>query len=476
MRNPGRRLLVWLPLVALLLACRAANLVVLGQPLALRLTETPTATAIPPTATASATLTPTLTPTATQTVTPTASPTATVTITPIAPTATLTPLPLALQESIFQDLWLIVRDQYLYPDYNGLDWNAIRVEYLARIRAGLSNTDFYLAMDEMIARLGDEHSVYLNPERVRKDELEYKGIYDFAGIGVLISAVPERDRAVILGIFPGSPAERAGLQVRDSILSVGGLPILDENGFIMPWLVGPEGSQVTFEAQTPGEEPRTLTVTRQRINSTLPVPHTVIETPSGQRIGYILMVTFADGTVDESVAEALEEMSTAGRLDGVILDIRPNGGGVDTIVKPILSYFTSGTLGNFVSREEVRPFVIDEAVDISGSQEVPLAILIGLDTASFGEIFSGVLQDIGRATLIGVTTGGNVETLWGYDFEDGSRLWLASEVFRPLNNPAADWEQYGVVPDIQIQANWDEYTLENDPVVQAAVDHLVREK
>lgn len=470
LRKSGGRL-YWIPFLFLLLACQAIFKLTSNQPpLA---SATPTS---PPSATVSvASITPTVTLTPTITLPPpTSTLTVTATPTPLPLTATLTPtpLPLEVQLQIFQELWEIVRDEYLYPDFNGLNWNAIREEYRGRILSGLSNDDFYRAMDEMIARLGDEHSVYLSPEQVQAEEQEYEGNYDYAGVGILLAAVPERERAVILAVFPDSPAERGGLRPRDSILSVDGQPILDENGFIRPTLRGPVGTQVEIVAQTPGEAPRQITLTRQQITSKLPVPHEIIITPDGKRIGYLLLVTFADSTVDESVAAALENLTKDGALDGLIIDNRPNSGGADTVVRPILSYFTSGKLGYFISRDEERPLVVNRPVDINGSQQVPLVVLIGLNTVSFGEIFAGILQDVNRAYLIGETTGGNIETLWGYDFEDGSRLWMARESFRPVNHPEQNWELTGVVPDLEVIADWDQYTLKTDPAVQAAINYL----
>jgi C-terminal processing protease CtpA/Prc len=101
-------------------------------------------------------------------------------------------------------------------------------------------------------------------------------------------------------------------------------------------------------------------------------------------------------------------------------------------------------------------------------------VLIGLDTASFGEIFSGILKDQDRATLIGKTTEGNVETLWGYDFEDGSRAWIAHDTFRPVNHPEDDWEKSGIVPHLTVDSAWDLVTFETDPVIQAALDYFDR--
>jgi len=137
----------------------------------------------------------------------------------------------------------------------------------------------------------------------------------------------------------------------------------------------------------------------------------------------------------------------------------------------MLSYFTGGTLGHYINRSEQRPLQI-QLDDINGSSRVPLVVLVGSGTASFGEIFSGVLQDTGRAYIIGITTDGNVEILWGYDFEDGSRLWLANETFRPLNHPDQNWEQTGIIPDLTVSGEFDEYTLDNDPTVIAAIQYL----
>jgi C-terminal processing protease CtpA/Prc len=203
----------------------------------------------------------------------------------------------------------------------------------------------------------------------------------------------------------------------------------------------------------------------------VPVPNEVLSSPSGKRIGYILLVTFNDGTIDDQVGKVLNEMTSQGPLDGLIIDNRQNSGGADTILRGVLGYFTSGSLGYFISRETERPLQVDQ-LDINGSQQLPLVVLVGPGTASYGEVFSGVLKDVNRAYLIGETTDGNVETLWGYDFDDGSRAWLAHESFRPINHQEDDWEESGIIPDQTVIAGWDEYSLDNDPVVQAALDYF----
>jgi carboxyl-terminal processing protease len=364
-----------------------------------------------------------------------------------------------------------VNDTYVYPDFNGLDWIAVHQDSVVKIKTGLSNEEFYSEMENLITSLGDDHSFFLNPQEVAAQDAEYEGKHDYVGIGIYVSAVPERQRAVILSVFPESPAEAAGLQPRDNILTVDGTPILDEDGYLRDIVRGPEGTSIDIVVQTPGEDPRQLHLKRQRITSTFPVTYQLITTSDGLRIGYIFLVTFMDGTVDEQVASAYQEMTVDGPLDGLILDNRMNEGGSSLVLEPMLEYFSGGTLGYFVHRSDQIPLRI-KLNDINGSADVPMVVLVGSGTASFGEIFSGILQDTGRAYVIGTTTDGNVEILWGYDFEDGSELWLANETFLPLNHPEQDWEKSGIIPDQTVLGGLDEYTFQTDPLILAALDYL----
>jgi len=329
-----------------------------------------------------------------------------------------------------------------------------------------------LLMDEMITRLGDDHSRYVTPEEVKIENAEYEGNSDYVGVGILVTAIPEHNRAGIIAVFPGSPAEMAGLKPRDGILSADGEPILDENGSLRDIVRGPEGTQVSLIVQSPEEEPREVRLTRQRITGALPVLSTKFDMADERHIGYIQIVTFADGTVDDQVRDALFELGDEMDLDGLILDNRLNNGGASTVMTPILSFFTSGTLGYFVSRDSTNPLTIEQAEDINGSLTVPLVILIGKETVSFGEIFSGILKDLNRAYLIGDTTEGNIETLWGYDLADGSRAWIAHDTFMPYNNPDDNWEVSGITPDLFVEGNWYEYSLENDPAINTAIHYL----
>jgi carboxyl-terminal processing protease len=371
----------------------------------------------------------------------------------------------------FEQVWQVVNDYYLYPDFNGVDWAAAYEEYRERVQAGLTDEEFYQAMDEMIFSLGDEHSTFFSPQEAAEIDEEYAGRYDFVGIGVMTSLVPERERLTVLLVFPGSPADRLGLKAHDSLISINGEALVVAGEANYHLLRGPEGSQVELVVQSPGEAPRSVTLDRQRINSPLPVPYQVLLTPGGKRIGYLMLTTFHDSNVDEGTGAALAAMTSEGALDGLIIDNRFNGGGASDVLSNTLAYFSDGVMGYFVGNNDHTPLEI-EGQDVGGSQQTPIAVLVGPETASFGEIFAGILRDAGRAVIIGQPTEGNVEILTAFNFNDGSRAWIAYQTFRPMNNPDQDWEQTGIIPDIIAANGWDLFSLEQDPPVVAALDYF----
>jgi len=101
---------------------------------------------------------------------------------------------------------------------------------------------------------------------------------------------------------------------------------------------------------------------------------------------------------------------------------------------------------------------------------VPLVVLVGVNTVSYGEVLSGVLRLAGRAQIVGEPTLGNVEQLRRYDFNDGSRAWIASATFEPLGQASGIWEETGIIPDVLVPTRWDLFTEANDPALAQAVE------
>ncbi|RPJ18393.1 MAG: hypothetical protein EHM33_32140, partial [Chloroflexi bacterium] len=295
-------------------------------------------------------------------------------------------------------------------------------------------------------------------------EAELRGELSFVGVGIYGQPDFEKGSLIVISTFPGSPAEYAGIQTHDSILLVDGHPVEEGYG---NRLRGPQCSVVIVTVQSPGEAPRDVMLIRYAIEGNIPIDARLVATGDGSRIGYIFIPTFFDETIPEQVKNALNEF---GPLDGLILDLRLNGGGSSSVTYPIFEYFVQGKLGQFVSRASSRSLEIS-ANGVQNSQTVPLIVMVSEDTVSFGEIFAGILKDTGRAKIVGETSLGNVEVLHGFNFDDGSQVWLAAETFHSAFSDS-NWEETGIIPDVQAFAEWDTFYFETDPSIAAAVNLL----
>lgn len=373
------------------------------------------------------------------------------------------------QRKVFDDLVSVVEANYLYPDYNGQNWPALVAEYRAKVETGLNTEQFYTEMANLTRRLGDRHSYFQSPEMVAEQLRTLTGSNTYAGIGVLSVPLIEKKIVSVLSVYADSPAERNGIRVHDAILAVDGFPLVENNNVYNSRVRGPECSLAVFTIRSPGEKPRDIGIVRFRISGPQPVFAQLITTKDGSRIGYIFVPTFLDLTIPEQTRKALEGF---GKFDGLIIDQRMNAGGSSKVLEPMLGFFMSGAAGNFVSRSGLRPLNIT-GTRVNNSQTVPLIVLTGNRTISYAEVFAGILQDIGRAKVVGQTSRGNVETLHSHKFHDGSILWLAQESFRSPRT-GTSWETQGVKPDVEAYADWDTFTFDNDPAVAAALKLLVK--
>ncbi|HEU4329393.1 MAG TPA: S41 family peptidase [Roseiflexaceae bacterium] len=445
-------LVLLLAALAVLNACASASArTEPPAPLPRTATQTPPPPTPPPTA--RPTDPPTARPTATASATPRPQPTA-------VPTPSAEPLSAERRLEVLGEVWELVRDNYVYADYNGVDWEAVRHEFAPRAEAATSDEAFYAALGEMVGRLNDQHSRFGPPALVVSEDAAISGREEGVGIGVVV--VPMAEGGFIQTVFPDSSAEQGGLRPRDRILAVDGRPYRREDGDLR----GPAGSSVRLNVVRPGEKPRDLVLERREFQAHV--------APYYRRfpgeIGYVAVSTLWSPDMDEQVSGALTELMGAGQLNGVVLDLRGNPGGWSHVMTGILSHFVRGQVGVFFDRRaQVRPLVVPASVgpDMRG---VPLAVLIDQSTASYAEVIAAILQREANATVIGVASAGNTETIYAYTISDGSRLWLAQEGFRLQNG--ASLEGHGVEPDAVVDVDWKRYSEDDDPQLLEALRTL----
>jgi C-terminal peptidase prc len=466
--NQLRRSLGLLAFVALLAACsRLPSPAAFAPtaPPAPSATAAPQATLAPPTATL---VPPTVTP-APPTATP-APPTATAV--PLDPTPTLAPVAAEERAEIFEQVWNIVRDSYVYEDYGGVDWEAAREEFSPRVEAAATPEEFYGVMRELIDRLGDEHSRFESPQEVAAQQAEYEGDARYGGIGAKIRDV--EDGGLVVSLAPGGPAERAGIQQRDVIIAVNGIPFIDTaaHGPDGPIGVvrGEPGTTVRLTVRTAGQPPREVEVMREAIPSEAFNAVRSRLLPD-RPVGVIEIPTFYVEDLDRKVRDAVESLLAAGPLQGLVLDVRSNSGGYVHLMRNTIALFhDGGSIGSTSGRSINEEQVIPSGRTIPELRGVPLVVLVGPDSASAAEMFAAGMQTLGRARIVGMPSAGNTENLYSYSFDDGSRLLIATVAYRLPDGTLI--EGRGVIPDRYVDTEWWRYQPDQDPQVVAAVEEL----
>ncbi|RMH02438.1 MAG: PDZ domain-containing protein [Chloroflexi bacterium] len=378
-----------------------------------------------------------------------------------------------LQTQTFEALWQTVNDNFVYEDFGGVNWENVREQYASRLEEDLSAEAFAELMREMVSELPETAVVtYQTREERIQQALDDTGA-NYEGIGAFVSVRENPEaRVILLSIMPNSPAEKAGLQPHDSILAVDGISIADilpEEHPVMR-VRGPAGTDVTLTVRPPGGIPRDVVVTRGAVTVT---PGKLQVTRLADTIAYVLFPPVPYANMVNDLLATLDALNTEATITGLILDLRiattSNGWPIDDL----LSLFGNGRLGEIYTRTDTTPITVT-GTDTLNSQQIPLAIIVGPDTSGTPELFAAALQSIKRATIIGQNTTGELEGFTPFFLPDGSRVFVPTSSYRTPD--LREIGLLGVMPDIPIQADWDEVTDDNDPVRAAAVTVLQPEQ
>jgi C-terminal peptidase prc len=370
---------------------------------------------------------------------------------------------------LFNQIWTLVAERYVYEDIRGLDWNAVRDELAPRIAAAEDPERFYTLLAEMIERLGDDHSRFESPQEVLAEQRRYEGTLSYGGIGATVRTVAEG--GLITGLARNGPAALAGLQPRDLILLVGNIPFTDTAAFgpggPISAIQGKPGTSLTLTVRTPGRAPRRVTLRRAIIPGDA-FRNVDLSLLPNTRVALLRIDTFYAQDVDRLVREQLEQLVAEEPLEGLIIDVRANGGGrVDLMLQTVGLFVDGGVIGSSASRKSNALLVAPANKTIPELEGRPIAVLVGPDTVSAAEMFAAGMQALGRATLVGLPSAGNTESMRPHDFVDGSRLWLAELSFRLPDGSMI--EGSGVQPDRRIEVAWWRFRPEDDPQVKAAL-------
>ena len=355
---------------------------------------------------------------------------------------------------------------YLNEAKVGKDWQAVAAKNREKIANGVENAEFIQLLRDTVSELKDEDVTLLPPEAIAAT---VPSTTTYSGIGV-VPGLPEqgKDRILALYVYPDSPADRAGIKAHDAIIKINGDGVtLAEGGQVLARLRGESGTKVILTVRTPGEAEREVTVTRRMVKpSSPPVFNFVPDT----NIGYIAPDPLNLRDMKTQIADALRALLSERELNGLILDLRVVRG-PDFQINDMLGLFVNGPVAN-VQRRTVKNKLEITGKSIAGSQDVPMVILVSKQTTGQAEAFTGILQSVGRARVVGEPTQGKVAVLNTINLpSSGVRVQIPSGEYLSLKN--ASWYQKGVQPDKATQKSWEEVTPENDAQLDQAVDLLL---
>jgi carboxyl-terminal processing protease len=273
-------------------------------------------------------------------------------------------------------------------------------------------------------RVLDPHSNFFDPKQYALFKEEQQGKY--YGVGMTVQQ--RENQTVVLAPFVGSPAYKAGIRPGDIIQKVDGKSC---DGLttteVADMLKGAKGTIVHISLGREGwEKPIEVTVTRDEI----PRPGVEYYTMVKPGIGYVRVSTFNE-TTDSDLSEALKQLDVS-KLDGLIIDLRNNGGG--------LLNQAVGMADMFLDKNEIvvshrgRASQERRYYAVRGNQGigVPVIVLINGQSASASEIVSGAIQDHDRGLIVGEVSFGKglVQTQFPLS-EDTALLLTTARYYTP---------------------------------------------
>lgn len=332
---------------------------------------------------------------------------------------------ISLDFSLFWQTWNLLFDKYF--DKKDLDPRKL----------------YYGAIQGMVAAAGDPYTMFLPPQAQKETSDQLGG--SFEGVGIELGYNKDKN-LVVIAPLKGTPADKAGIKPGDIIAKINGK---DASTTSLPDAVnlirGPKGSQVTLTVIREGaDKPLDISITRGTIEVKT-VEYSLKTTQSGKKVAYISVSQFGEKTDqewDEAVTQALADSP-----QGVIIDLRNNPGGFLDDAVYMASEFLDG--GVVVKEEDSEGNITSSTVSRTGRMlKLPMVVLINKGSASASEIFSGAMQDRGRAILVGDQSfgKGTIQTAMDLPENTGIHITIAKWL-----TPNSRWiHGIGLTPDVKV--------------------------
>ncbi len=300
----------------------------------------------------------------------------------------------------------------------------------------------------------DPYSAYMSPELFKEMQTDTRG--EFGGLGIEIGM--EAGVVKVISPIDDTPAAKAGIKAGDYIVKIGKEQVQGKSLLEAVKLMrGPVGTSID------------LTIRRKDVKKPLEfkIVRKIIEVQSvsskiigdEKDVGYIRLKSFNENS-DKQFLKSVKEFEKKPKIKGYVLDLRNNPGGLLTQAINITDFFLEdgeivSTKGRKVS--ETRKFFARKGDEVKGK---PIIVLINNGSASASEIFAGALKDHKRAIILGENSygKGSVQSIIPLTNGGGMRLTI-SKYYLPSGKSISE---VGVTPDIQVEAEGDDFLINSD--------------
>lgn len=378
----------------------------------------------------------------------------------------------------FEEAWQSLAEGFYDPNFHGQDWDKLRKQYESITLSASNDVDFRYMFNLMLGRLNASHMGLYGGGRA-ETERERTGL-----LGIELK--PAANAMEITRIVPDSPADKksAQLQVGEKITSVNGMPISSNTNFYS-LLINESNERVLLEVQASNGQKRevilrpTSSLRSELYEEWIQEKKALVEKYSGGKLGYIHI----QGMNMPSFERFERELMASGMgKDGLVIDVRYNGGGwttdyLMTILNVKQHAFTipRGAAKDLEKEKdkfkEYYPF--GERLPFAAWVK-PAVTICNESSYSNAEIFSHAFKNLNRGKLVGVPTFGAVISTGGNSLIDGSyvrmpfRGWYASATGENMDFKAA-------VPDVIIENPPAYKATGDDPQLKKAVEELLKE-